>query len=130
MPNGLAIYESTFTDVSGSRLCFGGPHALFTEVYRSRGSSYNSLEAIVAESVNAYQKSPWIFICESSDKPSHELTAFISELQVSPPKTSESTKKSDNSVDFRAQPDSLNSVLCTEPLLEVPPNGVMSWCVQ
>jgi hypothetical protein len=36
LPNGLAIYESALTDVFGSRLCFGGPHALFTEVYRSR----------------------------------------------------------------------------------------------
>jgi hypothetical protein len=39
LPNGLAIYESALTDVFGSRLCFGGPHALFTEVYRSRGGN-------------------------------------------------------------------------------------------
>jgi hypothetical protein len=125
MPNGLAIYESTFTDVSGSRLGFGGPHALFTEVYRSRGGSYNSLEAILAESVNAYWKSPWTFICESANKPSLELTALIFELQTSPPKTSKSTDGSNNTADPRPQLDSPDSVPCTEPLLEVPPNEVM-----
>jgi hypothetical protein len=86
LPNGLAIYESALTDVFGSRLCFGGPHALFTEVYRSRGGNYNSLEAILTETANAYRQSPWTFICKEKPSPKDGVMALVLELQSPPPK--------------------------------------------
>jgi hypothetical protein len=78
------------------------------------------LEAILAESVSAYGKSPW-----TSDEPNCELTALVSELPVSPPKTPDSPYKLNSQADSGPQPDIPNSVLCTELLLEVPPNEVM-----
>jgi hypothetical protein len=86
MPNGLAIYESALTDVFGSRLCFGGPHALFTEVYRSRGGNYNSLEAILTETASAYRQSPWTFICKGEPTTKDGVMALVLELQTPLPK--------------------------------------------
>jgi hypothetical protein len=86
MPNGLAIYESALTDVFGSRLCFGGPHALFTEVYRSRGGNYNSLEAILTETASAYRQSPWTFICKGEPTSKDGIMALVLELQTPPPR--------------------------------------------
>jgi hypothetical protein len=105
MPNGLAIYESALTDVFGSRLCFGGPHALFTEVYRSRGGNFNSLEAILTKTASAYRQSPWTFICKGEPSSKDGVTALALELQTPPPK--------------QEVPASLDAPLVEAPSLEV-----------
>jgi hypothetical protein len=105
MPNGLAIYESALTDVFGSRLCFGGPHALFTEVYRSRGGNYNSLEAILTETASTYRQSPWTFICKGEPSSKDGAMALALELQTPPPK--------------QEIPASLDAPLVEAPSLEV-----------
>jgi hypothetical protein len=109
MPNGLAIYESALTDVFGSRLCFGGPHALFTEVYRSRGGNYNSLEAILTETASAYLQSPWTFICKGEPTSKDGTMALVLELHTLPPR--------------QEAPANGNASLVEAPLSEaIPPN--------
>jgi hypothetical protein len=68
LPSGISVYKSKVTDVFGSNICFGGPHEVFTEAYRTAGvncqtSSIQTLQALFTEVATAYTESPWAFIC-------------------------------------------------------------------
>jgi Pao retrotransposon peptidase/Integrase zinc binding domain len=74
LPSGVSIFESKVTDVFGSNICFGGPHQVFTEAYRTLGinfqvSSIQSLQALFTEVATAYIESPWAFIREEEKIP-------------------------------------------------------------
>jgi hypothetical protein len=77
LPSGVAMYESLLVDIHRSRLCFGGPHVVFTEVYRKTGGHYNLLQALLTESARAFLDAPWTFLRENrSELPrkKHELS--------------------------------------------------------
>ena len=44
LPTGLAIYESLFVDLDGSRGCIGGPHELFLQCERQFLQSSNIVQ--------------------------------------------------------------------------------------
>jgi hypothetical protein len=54
-------------------------------VYRSRGGNYNSLEAILTETANAYRQSPWT-ICKEEPSSRDGIMALALELQSPPTK--------------------------------------------
>ena len=62
LPNGLGIYESVIYDVFQSNICFGGPHAIFTQAYRKIGMSTNHVQVMFSEMARAYMDSPKTFI--------------------------------------------------------------------
>ena len=62
LPNGLGIYESVIYDVFQSNICFGGPHAVFTQAYRKVGMSTNHVQVMFTEMARAYMDSPKTFI--------------------------------------------------------------------
>ena len=65
LPSGLGVYRSAFTDVYGSSVCFGGPHPLITQAYKSLGGSVNSVNIFLTELASAFLHSPRTFIpCE------------------------------------------------------------------
>ena len=57
LANGLGVFESEFTDIYGSRYCYGGPHQLFTQINKSGHGSFNFIRCFLAEMAGAYQKS-------------------------------------------------------------------------
>jgi hypothetical protein len=129
LPNGLAIYESALIDVFGSRLCFGGPHALFKEVYRSRGGNYNSLEAILTETASAYRQSPWTFICKEEPSSKDGVMALVLELQTPPPKQEAPTNVENQ--EGLALPDRESQAKGPDaPLVEAPSLEVMLTSVE
>jgi hypothetical protein len=74
LPSGICVFESKVTDVFGSNICFGGPHAIFTEAYRTLGtnfqtSSIQSLQALFTEVATAYIEGPWAFIRDEGKVP-------------------------------------------------------------
>jgi hypothetical protein len=62
LPNGLGIYESVLFDIYQSNICFGGPHAVFTQAYRKLGLSGNHVQVMFTEVARAYMESPKTFI--------------------------------------------------------------------
>jgi hypothetical protein len=62
LPNGLGIYESVLYDIYQSNICFGGPHAVFTQAYRKAGVSINHVQVMFTEMARAYMDSPRTFV--------------------------------------------------------------------
>jgi hypothetical protein len=69
LPSGLCIYESKFMDKYGTRLCFGGPHAVFTQGYKKFGtSSIGTVQVLFSEIAEAYLHGPRTLVAESPDE--------------------------------------------------------------
>jgi len=64
LPSGVSVFESKIKDVFGSRICFGGPHEVFTNAYRRLGINLQagSIQILFTEMASAYLKSPWAFV--------------------------------------------------------------------
>jgi len=62
LPSGLGIYESVLTDVSGSNICYGGPHHVFTQAYAKVGRTSNHIELLFSEVATAYMNAPRNFV--------------------------------------------------------------------
>jgi hypothetical protein len=64
LPSGVSVFESKVTDIFGSNICFGGPHQIFTDAYRTLGINLQvgSLQTLFTEVANAYLESPWAFV--------------------------------------------------------------------
>ena len=67
LPSGVGVYRSPFTDKNGSRICYGGPHEVFSRMSAESDESINSVMFI--ESLNESRMStgsllteeiPWI----------------------------------------------------------------------
>jgi len=92
LPSGISVFESKFTDIFGSNICFGGPHRIFTEAYRavkvnSRTSAIQSLQALFTEVSSAYTDGPWVSI-RDKDKTSCNQKEL---LEIPTLKTNDST---------------------------------------
>jgi hypothetical protein len=90
LPSGISIFESKVTDIFGSNICFGGPHEIFTEAYRTAGvnfhvSSIQSLQALFTEVASAYTNSPWAFVRDKETA----LCERTKSLETSVPKTAD-----------------------------------------
>ena len=57
LPCGLGVYQSQLLDKFNSRICYGGPHTLFTEVNNKTGGSFNHINIFFTEMVNSYKNS-------------------------------------------------------------------------
>jgi competence transcription factor ComK len=68
LPNGLGIYESVIYDIYQSNICFGGPHAIFTQAYKKFGMYANHVQVMFTEVARAYMDSPWNFIRADVDE--------------------------------------------------------------
>ena len=62
LPNGLGIYESVLYDIHQSNICFGGPHAVFTQAYKKAGASTSHIQVMFTELARSYMDSPRSFI--------------------------------------------------------------------
>ena len=67
LPSGVSVFESKMTDAFGSNTCFGGPHEVFTNAYRTLGinfqdSSIQTIQTLFTEVATAYINSPWAFV--------------------------------------------------------------------
>ena len=56
LPSGLSVFKSPLKDKFGSRLCYGGPHSLFTSVNKSVGS-VSHLNAFYIDMISQYRNS-------------------------------------------------------------------------
>lgn len=65
LPCGLGIYRSQLKDKFGSRICYGGPHATFTEANKSKGSHFNQINAFFLSMVTQYHTSPYVSIAQA-----------------------------------------------------------------
>ena len=68
LPNGLGIFESVIYDRYQSNICFGGPHSVFTDAYRSAGRLANCVETLFTEMARAYMDLPRSFIAADVDE--------------------------------------------------------------
>ena len=57
LPCGLGVYQSQLLDKFNSRICYGGPHTLFTEVNNKTGGNFNHINIFFTEMVNSYKNS-------------------------------------------------------------------------
>ena len=57
LPCGLGVYQSQLADKFQSRICFGGPHSLITEVNERAGGNFNHLNVYFTEMVQSYRTS-------------------------------------------------------------------------
>ena len=57
LPCGLGVYQSQLIDKFNSRICYGGPHSLFTEVNAKTGGNFNHINIFFTEMVNSYRNS-------------------------------------------------------------------------
>ena len=57
LPNGLGVFESEFEDTFGSRICYGGPHQLITQVNKSGNGSFNLIRCYLSEMAGSYKRS-------------------------------------------------------------------------
>jgi hypothetical protein len=64
LPSGVAVYKSLLVDIHGSRPCFGGPHAVFSEVYCKTGGHCSLLEALLTETASAFLGAALTFLRE------------------------------------------------------------------
>jgi len=71
LPSGVSLFESKIKDVFGSRICFGGPHEVFTNAYRRLGINLQagSIQVLFTEMASAYLKSPWAFVRDEGKAP-------------------------------------------------------------
>lgn len=67
LPCGLGIYQSQLMDKFKSRICFGGPHSLFSEVNERAGGNFNHLNVYLTEMVQSYRSSLYPRISSSYD---------------------------------------------------------------
>ena len=65
LPSGLGVYTSPIKDRFGSRICYGGPHSVFTEVNRRAGVTANHVQAYFTEMINQYRYSPYVTLSHS-----------------------------------------------------------------
>jgi hypothetical protein len=74
LPCGVSIFESKVTDVFGSNICFGGPHPVFTEAYRTLGINLqvSTIQTLFTEIATAYMESPWAFVRDEGKYPTDE----------------------------------------------------------
>ena len=57
LPSGLGVYKSQLKDAYNSRICYGGPHRLFSEINQKSGSNFNHINVFFTEMVNSYRNS-------------------------------------------------------------------------
>lgn len=76
LPCGLGVYQSQLMDRFQSRICYGGPHKLFTEVNRKTGGNVNHVSAFFTEMVTSYKKSLYPVIVSGNGKHSIEDEMF------------------------------------------------------
>jgi hypothetical protein len=129
LPSGICVFESKFTDIFGSNVCFGGPHAIFTEACRTfssgtRFSAIRLLQSLFMEVATAYTKSPWAFVREekrsqstyclpqsdSSDPP--EPTLEVQELKSGEEPRLLPLEQDEGKRNLQPQPNSENSENC------------------
>lgn len=59
LPCGLGVYQSQLMDKFKSRICYGGPHRVFSEANKATGGSFNHVSVFFTEVVNAYRSAPY-----------------------------------------------------------------------
>ena len=73
LPSGIGIYRSKFTDKFGSTICYGGPHPVFTKIYR-QGSGGN-VNHFMAMFVNSYRNSIYNMITDENKQFNEKVEA-------------------------------------------------------
>jgi hypothetical protein len=58
LPSRLAMFESLLVDIHGSRLCFRGPHPVFTDVYWRIGGNCHLLQSFRSKAASTYLAIP------------------------------------------------------------------------
>ena len=59
LPCGLGVYESPLQDKFGSRICYGGPHEVFSQVNKKVGNNFNHVNIYFTQMINQYRDSPY-----------------------------------------------------------------------
>ena len=67
LPNGLGVYQSQIKDIFGSRICYGGPHSLFSEVNKKTGGDFNHINIFLTEMVTSYRNSLYPILASCSE---------------------------------------------------------------
>lgn len=67
LPCGLAVYMSQIKDKWNSRICYGGPHSLFTEVNSKLGGNFNHVTVFFSEMINKYRNSLYPILSGASE---------------------------------------------------------------
>lgn len=58
LPSGLGVYQSGFWDIYQSRICFGGPHEVFTKAYSLKGMTFTAINTFLTQLARAYLYAP------------------------------------------------------------------------
>ena len=59
LPCGLGVYKSPLQDKFGSRICYGGPHEVFTNANKKAGNSFNHVNVYFMNMISQYRNSPY-----------------------------------------------------------------------
>ena len=78
LPSGLGVYQSPLKDKFGSRVCYGGPHSVFTNINKEAGKNSNHVQVFFTEMVNQYRYSPYVTLSHNLKREYEEqLPGFL-----------------------------------------------------
>ena len=105
LDSGIGVYQSVFPDKFGSRICYGGPHNVFTLINNKANGNVNHFSTFFIQLVNQYQNSLYPGISESLEE-----ILMDGEVPISCPeqKTFIYKMKVNNESDFSVHPTPLN----------------------
>ena len=63
LPCGLGVYQSELRDKFASRICYGGPHSLFSEVNQNVSGDFNHINVFFSRIASVYRDSIYPAIC-------------------------------------------------------------------
>jgi hypothetical protein len=114
LPSGLGVYRSQLKDKFGSRICYGGPHELFTKVNKKNGTHFNQINAFFIDMASKFNSSPFPSIARSLN-PDFEDTGFG--VMMADYSNSKKTFLSDES---QIYPSSISEEILTDLDIEPP----------
>jgi len=105
LDSGIGVYQSVFPDKFGSRICYGGPHNVFTLINNKANGNVNHFSTFFIQLVNQYQNSLYPGISESLEE-----ILMDGEVPISCPeqKTFIYKMKVNDESDFSVHPTPLN----------------------
>ena len=68
LPSGIGVYKSTLTDKFNSRICYGGPHRLFSRINKKLKGNFNHINVFFSELVSQYRNSPYPAIAKGLEQ--------------------------------------------------------------
>ena len=117
LPSGLGVYRSKLTDKFGSTICYGGPHHLFTKVYKATHGNVNHFMVMF---VNSYRNSLYNMIADETHVIKTQFEDNEDAVLIHKPKGLTYTLDTDREFQCKASPTPLTELDFLESKSSIP----------